>query len=203
MALVADADTLCRRAGAVNTLRSAGDRWEGCNTDVPGFLDALCVERGRDLSGWRAVILGAGGAARGVAVALAQAGADVTICARRREQARQVARLVGVASGAWPPSGGSWHLLVNTTPVGTAPAADASPLPAAALDGSIVYDLVYNPQVTRLLADAERRGCRTIGGLGMLVAQAERQFAWWTGVQPAPGLFRAAAERGFEVLGTA
>ena len=54
MTLVADPDTLCRRAGAVNTLRAAGDRWEGRNTDIPGFLDALCAEHGRDLSGWRA-----------------------------------------------------------------------------------------------------------------------------------------------------
>jgi shikimate 5-dehydrogenase len=85
-------------------------------------------------------------------------------------------------------------LLVNTTPVGTAPHVDASPLPDDyPFRGSLVYDLVYNPPHTRLLSAAARAGCRTIGGLDMLVAQAQAQFEWWTGGRPADRVMRDAA----------
>ena len=85
-------------------------------------------------------------------------------------------------------------LLVNTTPIGTAPHHDETPVPAGALDGGgIVYDLVYNPHPTRLLREAAAAGCATIGGLEMLVAQARHQFAWWFGRCPSDTLFRDAA----------
>ncbi len=185
-------DDVSSAVGAVNTLRIDGGRWVGCNTDVAGFLAPLA---GRlRLAGARATILGAGGAARAAAYALRRAGAIVTVCARRPERAAEVARAAGVASAPLPPGRGSWDLLVNTTPVGTFPDVKASPLPEGPFDGQIVYDMVYNPAPTRLLADAARAGCETIGGLAMLVAQAEEQFAWWTGERPPAGLFRTAAE---------
>ena len=185
-------DDVSTATGAVNTLRIADGRWVGHNTDVPGFLAPLA---GRiRLADARATILGAGGAARAAAYALQQAGAIVTVYARRPERAVEVARAVGVASAPLPPGRGSWDLLVNTTPVGTLPNVEASPLPDGPFDGQLVYDLVYNPAKTRLLADAARAGCDTIGGLAMLVAQAEEQFAWWTGKRPPTGLFREAAE---------
>ena len=90
---------------------------------------------------------------------------------------------------------GSWDLLVNTTPVGTHPDVDRSPVYAADLAGGLVYDLVYNPRPTRLLRDAAAAGCRTLDGLDMLVAQAVRQFAWWTGVTPDARVLHEAAER--------
>jgi shikimate 5-dehydrogenase len=147
------------------------------------------------LRGCRATILGAGGAARSVAVALASAGVQVTIAARRREQAQQVATLTGAAVVSWPPDPAAWDLLVNTTPVGTAPASDESPLPDdyPFRAGALVYDLVYNPQHTRLLTTAARAGCHTIGGLDMLVAQAQVQFEWWTGQRPSERVLRDAA----------
>jgi shikimate 5-dehydrogenase len=96
--------------------------------------------------------------------------------------------------GQWPPAAGSWDVLVNTTPVGTAPAIDDTPLDASHLTGGgLVYDLVYNPPQTRLLADAAHAGCRTLGGLDMLVAQAQAQFEWWTGQRPADRVMRDAA----------
>jgi shikimate 5-dehydrogenase len=114
--------------------------------------------------------------------------------ARRESRAAGVAGLVDGATGPWPPEPGSWDLLVNCTPIGMHPRIDESPVPAAALaGGGTVYDLVYNPPVTRLLADAERAGCRTIGGLAMLVAQAQEQFQWWTGERPPAGIMREAA----------
>jgi 3-dehydroquinate dehydratase / shikimate dehydrogenase len=180
-----ECDAVSRRIQSINTLRRDASKWLGTNTDVTGFLAPL--ESMMQLRGSRAAVLGAGGAARSVAVALASAGMHVAIAARRQEQARAVATLTDAAVVAWPPDPASWDLLVNATPVGTAPNSDASPLPDAYRfpGGALVYDLVYNPPVTKLLADAERAGCRIIGGLDMLVAQAQAQFAWWTGHRPA------------------
>ena len=75
------------------------------------------------------------------------------------------------------------------------PRVNETPLAATELTGRTVYDLVYNPPVTRLLRDAATAGCQTIGGLEMLVAQAHEQFYWWTGVRPAAGVMREAALR--------
>jgi shikimate 5-dehydrogenase len=113
-----------------------------------------------------------------------------------------VATLTGAAVSPWPPDPASWDLLVNTTPVGTAPNSDASPLPAEYLfhGGGVVYDLIYNPPHTKLLAGAARAGCRTIGGLDMLVAQAQAQFEWWTGQRPADRVMRDAALARLEAM---
>jgi 3-dehydroquinate dehydratase/shikimate dehydrogenase len=144
-------DELSRRVGAVNTYRRDGLRWEGRNTDVSGFLAPL---NGRlDLQGARAAILGAGGAARAVAVALASAGSVVTVYARNRGKAKDVARLADGMAGVFPIAPQSWDLLVNTTPVGMFPEAGETPFEGP-FDGQLVYDLVYNPIETRLLKDA-------------------------------------------------
>jgi 3-dehydroquinate dehydratase/shikimate dehydrogenase len=184
-------DALSRRAGAVNTLVKADGRWRGFNTDVPGLLAPLA---GRlELPGLRATILGAGGAARGAAVALSAAGASVTICARRVEAAQNVASDIGVAAAAMPPEAGSWDLLVNATSAGMHPRVDETPWPDAAFDGRLVYDLVYNPRETRLLRQARASGCATLDGLPMLVAQAELQFELWTGHRPPADVMLEAA----------
>jgi len=119
----------------------------------------------------------------------------VTIHARNADRAIDTATTVGVRAAAWPPASGAWDLLVNCTPVGMYPHIDESPLPASALSGRYVYDLVYNPPVTRLLRDAAAAGCTTFGGLDMLVGQAQEQFSWWTGIKAPAGVMRAAAER--------
>ena len=188
-----ECDPVSRRIHSVNTLRRENGRWLGCNTDVSGFLAPL--EAAMRLPGKRATILGAGGAARSVSVALASAGVKVTIAARRNDQARAVAALTGAAISEWPPDPASWDLLVNATPVGTAPNHLASPLPESYQfpGAGLVYDLVYNPPQTALLDAAARAGCHTIGGLDMLVAQAQAQFEWWTGGRPADRVMREAA----------
>jgi shikimate 5-dehydrogenase len=95
-----------------------------------------------------------------------------------------------------PPAAGSWDLLVNATPLGTYPHVDETPVAKAGLTGRYVYDLVYNPTLTRLLKDAAEQGCDTIGGLDMLVAQAVEQFQWWTGsAAPAAAMREAALDR--------
>lgn len=184
-------DEVGQDSRAVNTLRRTGETWEGRNTDLEGFMSPLVARA--TVRGARVTLLGAGGASRAIAVGLASAGARVTVAARRPAQAEALARLTGVAAGAWPPPPGSWDVLVNATPVGTYPDTAHSPVAAGSLDGRLVYDLVYNPPRTRLLADADARGCDTLGGLDMLVAQAQAQSAWWTGTRPPDQTLREAA----------
>ncbi len=197
LAKVDEAEVMARRVGAVNTLVVRDGRWIGANTDVDGFITPL---KGKiALKGARVTVLGAGGAARAVAVALGSQGAGVTISARHPEAARAVAALAGGSVGQWPPRSGSWDVLVNATTAGSGGEAD-DPMRGIPLDGEIVFDLVYAPPVTPLLARARKEGCLTIGGIEMLVAQAERQFQLWTGHPPVSGLFTDAASgvgRGF------
>jgi 3-dehydroquinate dehydratase / shikimate dehydrogenase len=190
-------DPLAEAVGAMNTLiieergeEKEGGRWRGANTDVEGFLAPLAGRM--RLEGARATILGAGGAARAVAVALGRQRAQVTVSARRREAAEAVARLARGRVAACPPPAGSWDILINTTPVGS-PGHPGNPMDGARLTGEIVMDLIYRPADTALLRQARAEGCMTITGLEMLVAQAERQFELWTGQRPPAGLFAAAA----------
>jgi shikimate 5-dehydrogenase len=98
--------------------------------------------------------------------------------------------------------GGTWDVLVNCTPLGGAALRHESPLPGGPFTGRLVYDLTYGPGESPLIREAREAGCATIDGLPMLIAQAERQFQWWTGRAPAPGVMRAAAERRLQAAGT-
>jgi 3-dehydroquinate dehydratase/shikimate dehydrogenase len=188
---VDECDPLATRVGAINTLIIRDGRWIGTNTDLAGFVTPL---KGRmALRGTRAAVLGAGGAARAVAVALKGEGARVRICARRADQAREVAAQLHVLAGPFPPRPGTWDVLVNATSSGSQPS-DVNPMSGMRLDGEIVFDLTYSPEVTPLIAQAREAGCWTIGGIEMLIGQAERQFELWTGKAPPPGLFRAAVD---------
>ena len=195
-------DVLTEKVGAANTLYRIGDRWEARNTDVDGFLDPLDGMYPGSLKEARVAVMGAGGAARAVVVALVTRGARVTVHARRQEQALDVAARCGAAAGAWPPPGGSWDMLVNCTPLGGPSARDQSPLPGGPFTGKLVYDLTYGDAETPLLREARRADCVTLDGLPMLVAQAERQFEWWTGSEPEEGVMKAALlnQRGREQL---
>jgi 3-dehydroquinate dehydratase/shikimate dehydrogenase len=186
-----EAYSVSRRIGAVNTIRVVDGRWLGGNTDATGFLSPL--NRHIGLTGQRVAIIGAGGAARSVAIALAASSVNVRIHARDRRRAQDAASLTSAAAGEWPPAPGSWDLLVNCTPVGMYPRVDETPLPADHLTGRCVYDLIYNPPETRLLREAAKAGCETIGGLEMLVTQAQEQFHWWMGARPPTGIMREAA----------
>ncbi len=190
LAAIEEPDEVARNTGAVNTLKRSGATWQGTNTDIEGFLAPL---GGRSLRGARVAILGAGGAARAVAAALAGTGAQVSVRARKLDEAVAVAHLAGGTSGPLPPAPGTWDVLVNATSVGMFPHTDQTPVPAGALGGGLVYDLVYNPPVTRLMKDAAAAGCETIGGLDMLVAQARAQCRWWTGTDPDVAAMRDAA----------
>jgi 3-dehydroquinate dehydratase/shikimate dehydrogenase len=189
---VDERDDVSVRVGALNTVKRTANGWAGTNTDVEGFLQPLRT-KGVAFGGLRAAILGAGGSARGAAIALRAQGAAVTIHARDLGKATATATAVGAAAAEFPPKPGSWDLLVNCTPVGMHPSVDATPIDAGLLTGPLVYDLIYNPITTRLLREARHVGCDTIGGLDMLVAQAVEQFTWWTGLRPSAEIMRAAA----------
>jgi shikimate 5-dehydrogenase len=179
-----------RRAGAQSP---AG--WEATNTDVAGFLAPLESFLAGPLRGLRVAVMGAGGSARAVVVALRSRGADVTVHARRIEQAQEVTASLGAEAGRWPVPGGSWDVLVNCTPLGGATLRDESPLPGGPFTGRLVYDLTYGPGESTLVREARAAGCATLDGLPMLAAQAELQFEWWTGRKPAPGVMLDAALR--------
>jgi 3-dehydroquinate dehydratase/shikimate dehydrogenase len=190
-------DDAARAIGAVNTLRRDASGWQARNYDAPAFRAPL-ESRGLDLAGKRAVVLGAGGAARAAVAGLVALGARVEIAARNAARAAELAAALSVSRCPWPPSGRA-AIVVNATPVGTSShigtpdGGEATPIPAGALSVEAAYDLVYNPPDTVFLQHARAAGAKTIGGLEMLVAQASRQFEWWTGRRVASDVFERAA----------
>ena len=175
--------------GAVNCVEVRDGRLVGHNTDGDGFVDSLRAEAGFDPAGRRAVVLGAGGAARAVVVALAAAGASEVVVVNRTEaravEAARLAGAVGRAGDADAVAGAD--LVVNATSVGMTGAGGVDlPCDAALLrPGQVVADLVYQPLDTQFLKAARSRGATAVNGVGMLLYQAARAFTIWTGV-PAP-----------------
>jgi 3-dehydroquinate dehydratase/shikimate dehydrogenase len=174
-------DPLASAIGAVNTVvvTSAGNLY-GYNTDYIGVLGSL--QERVTLSQSRVLILGAGGAARAVAFALAQSGASVCICARRPKEAKKLARAVGGLE--FPRSrlkSEFFDAIVNSTPIGMYPKTENSPLSARDLNCRLVFDLIYRPVTTKLLQLASRRGIETVSGLEMFLAQGMAQWEIWTG----------------------
>ena len=195
-----EVDEWATAAGAVNTIVNRDGRLSGHNTDGPGFLRALLVETGYSPRGTRALILGAGGAARGILLALARGGVDSLVIAnrtlKRAESLAEVAKDNGVlaeaislsktdgSADALTQAAASANLIVNCTTVGMSHGPDehGSPLSAAQIPASaIVNDLVYNPLQTPLLEEAAAAGATTLGGLHMLVYQGVLSFQMWTG----------------------
>ncbi|MFZ4764436.1 MAG: shikimate dehydrogenase [Roseimicrobium sp.] len=196
-----------RIIGAVNCAVKREGQWMGENTDGKGFLQSLVPVI--DPAGQRIVVLGAGGAARAIAVELALAGAaQVTIVNRTEARGRELAALVSSQTPAksdfvlWqddytvPAEAG---VLVNATSIGLAPRGDDRvPVVAASLQPYLVVaDVIPNPPRTVFLREAEARGCRTLDGLGMLVNQAATNFEFWTGVKPDKTVMQQVLERVF------
>ncbi|WP_338835330.1 shikimate dehydrogenase [Neomoorella thermoacetica] len=186
-------DPVAARIGAVNTIVNEDRCLKGYNTDGSGFLRSL-EEAGFDPAGKRAVILGAGGAARAVAFALATAGCGSLVLANRTPE--RATELAGALAGAGLPAPVVYRLgdagmrseveaadlVLNTTSLGMWPRVEETPLPPDWFrPGQWVYDLVYNPLETKFLAGARRRGCRVISGLDMLLYQGAAAFTLWTG----------------------
>ena len=198
-------DAEAARIGAANTLVVNDDGSLHClNTDAPAAVDALVAGMGitrEELSGKQVAVLGAGGVARAVVVDLADAGAKVVVFNRTRENAdRMVAELDDgegrITSGDFSELAcGCFHAFVNCTPVGMVggPAPDESPLPdeVELHDGVTVFDTVYTPPRTPLIAEAEARGARVVSGVNMFLGQAKRQFELWTGEPVPEGTFES------------
>lgn len=192
MGMLDDLDPICRRVNAVNTVKVDGSRMKGYNTDVHGFIQPL-RRRGVILRGRSAMIMGAGGAARAVLVALIDERVGEVIIASRVEDEKvrilyEMARDAGIDckvvrlndAGAY--SRGC-DLIVNATPLGMHGYEDTSVLDSSDIDGgSIVYDLVYRPMETRLIRNALKARATVVYGYEMLVEQGARALGIWLGI---------------------
>lgn len=199
MPFLDEIDEWAAEAGAVNTIVNRSGRLAGYNTDGYGFLRALRESGEFEPAGKNALILGAGGSARGVVQALLRADiGSLAIANRTLARAQTLADLAetrGVPTQAMPlPSPeaaattGATDLIVNCTSLGMrhGPDENASPLRDEEIPATtLVYDLVYNPMLTPLLRAAERAGAKTLGGISMLVYQGAASFEIWL-ERPAP-----------------
>ncbi len=181
--------------GAINTVVNQNGKLHGLNTDAPGFMAAL-LEGGCNPPGFQVVVLGAGGAARGVCWALQQAGANVSVWNRSPARARQLCDEFGlnfVSDTDLETNVRNSSLLVNTTSVGLDNPLE-SPLPVGVLpNAGWVCDIVYKPLETKLLKDARAAGLIGIDGLGMLVHQGALALKAWTGRDAPVDVMREAA----------
>jgi shikimate dehydrogenase len=193
-AVLDELDPLAMDIGAVNTILNSGGKLKGFNTDAPGFIRAF-TERNIELENRNVVVLGAGGAARAVCFALAENKASVTVLNRTVEKAEALAsdiseagikqvRIAGLNSDNLKSALKDADILVNTTSTGMNPDINSTLVSADMIKpGMIVYDIVYNPLRTRLLAEAESARARTISGIEMLLWQGVQSFEIWTGMK--------------------
>jgi shikimate dehydrogenase len=183
-------------AEAVNTIVVDGGRLLGYNTDVKGISDALVATCEDSLRGAPGLLLGAGGAARAVALALARLGVDLTVVNRTAAAVPGAACRWRPLSELTPALVAGQSLLVNATSLGMD---GMSKVPAALTDsvtaGQVVVDVVYTRSETRLLAQARTRGATVIGGLEMLVRQAAAAFELWTGRSAPLDVMRSATQQ--------
>ncbi|AVX29837.1 MULTISPECIES: shikimate dehydrogenase [unclassified Carboxydocella] len=191
LTLVDELDQAAATIGAVNTLVIKEGRIWGYNTDwlgVKATLDHIkAIPAGR-----RVLVLGAGGSARAVVYALAQEGAgEILVAARRPEAVGSLQTIAAVTYIPWQERAlarvaAEVEIIINTTPLGMSPEPHlCPPLPPEVFGRQHkVFDLIYNPQETRLLARARSRGATTVNGILMLVEQGREAFRLWTGMEP-------------------
>jgi shikimate dehydrogenase len=193
LTLADEASEPAREIGAANTLSFAGDEIRADNTDAPGLLAALPTSP----RGTRALVLGAGGAARAVVWALLREGADVDVWNRTGERSRRLCEELG-GRGTGEPDHAAYELVVNTTTVGLAGEDPFAELPLREdgfPPGQTVVDMVYGDGPTRLLAAAAAGGAATVDGIDVLVRQGALSLQIWTGCEPPLDVMRAAARR--------
>ncbi len=197
--------------GAVNTIVNQDGSLKGYNTDGRGAIRALKETYG-ELEGVKAVIVGAGGAARAIGYHLSTKARRITILNRTRSRAEELAAHLSSmpeCNASVEPSPllrseleealKEADILINTTPVGMTPDVEGTPVDGSLIrPGILVFDTVYNPMRTRLLREAEEAGTKTLSGLRMLVYQGAAAFRLWTGVEPPVELMYDAVT---EVLG--
>lgn len=200
MKFLDEIDPVAVKIGAVNTLlmREENGRKKlcGANTDWLGGNRALAEKI--ELRGSRAVILGAGGAARAIGFGLLEAGSSIEIRSRTESRGRELAGQLGCP---WAPlddrPAAGADILINSTSVGMEPDVQKSPIDVDLLSGfKVVMDIVYAPLQTKFLQDANAAGCSCINGLEMLLYQGVAQFELWTGLNAPVSVMREALHRG-------
>jgi len=187
-------DSTARAIGAVNTIFRRAGKLTGTNTDAAAALDA--IEEVTDVRGKRLLIIGAGGASRAIAYEALIRGARVLIANRTEARSRRLAEQLGavhvkMTDVARVP----FDILVNATSVGMYPAVSEIPVPEAILAGKVVFDVVYNPPLTRLLRAAKEAGGRIVPGTAMYINQAARQSRLFTRKEPDLRLMRRVFHR--------
>ena len=190
-----DIDPIAQKIGAVNTIKNDNGNLSGRNTDAEGAKNAL-INAGYTTSGKNILILGAGGAARALTYILAKDINRIVIANRTEKRSIKLAnelrknfniKVEGKKNtiSVLKEESKKADILINTTPIGMYPNVEKSPIPAEFLHKDlVVYDIVYNPLETKLMKDATKMGCNTIGGLDMLVNQGALAFEWWTNKKP-------------------
>ena len=191
-------DPLAEQIGAVNTIVNVKGRLKGYNTDGLGAMKAL--EAKIDLAGKRCVLVGAGGAARGIGFMARERGMELVIVNRSMDRGQAFAdflecpfipleRIREIRA----------NVLIQTTPVGMFPIESASPVPDDVFqEEMVVMDAIYNPLETRLLKSARAHGCAAISGLEMFIHQGAEQFRLWTGLDPHMDVMRTVVKKALE-----
>jgi len=181
-------DAASEAVGAVNTLWLESGRLMGGNSDVHGFVANLDDRApGWNVPGCKALVLGAGGAARSAVYALRQRGAEVHVVNRTLARAQEMAKRLGATAHGWdavPRLLAQADVLVNCTSLGMTGKEPLHIDLGSLKKSAVVYDIVYVPLETALLAQAKKRGQRTVDGLGMLLQQAGFGFRKWFGGDP-------------------
>ena len=183
--LVDETTRHAERLGAVNCVSKNGSTLVGHNTDGEGFIKAIESETKEGAEGKSYLVIGAGGAAKAVALALGEAGAaEVIVSSRNASKSRKAASLAGEVGRSGSLSEAKRvDVIINATPIGMRGAGNENqlPLPVEAMHkGQIIVDLIYHPLETEFLKNASRIGARTMNGIGMLIHQAALQYTLWT-----------------------
>lgn len=187
-------DEEARLIGAVNTIVNDNGKLIGYNTDGRGYVESLIEETGETLKDKHILVIGAGGAARGIVTSLVLHGIGrLTITNRTKEKA---VPLIDIATSHNTKAEMTdkeevekqlheYDIIINTTSIGMSPEVDQSPLSLETLPpGKVVSDLIYNPIETKFLKEARLKGAKTVNGVGMFVNQAALAFEYWTGKRP-------------------
>ncbi|TFG20249.1 MAG: shikimate dehydrogenase [Promethearchaeota archaeon] len=188
-------DTIVEKIGAINTIKNEDGILKATNTDAGGAKKSL-IDAGCELSGKNIILIGSGGVARAISFILSDNVDKIVLTDVEKERAITLAAEVREKTGANVEGKISnkkvlkqeiekAHILINCTPIGMYPKIEMSPVPKALLHSNLfVFDVVYNPIETQLMKDAKEIGCKTLGGLDMLVNQGVLAFEWWTGKTP-------------------
>jgi shikimate dehydrogenase len=194
-------EPIAQKIGAINTIKNDDGYLIGKNTDAEGAMKAL-LDAGYSISGKKILLLGAGGVARALAYILAEEADKIVIANRTEKRAIKLAHELkkkfstniegkNNSRSVLKSESKKTDILINTTSIGMHPNHQLSPIPVEFLhEDLIVFDVIYNPLKTKLIKQASKKGCKTLGGLDMLVNQGALAFEWWTNKKPNIGLMK-------------